>query len=50
MSQLSRILSKEGVSGLWAGNFTNCLRVFRLQVYLVCFIHGLSSTCLAIMY
>ena len=28
VSQLSKILSKEGVSGLWAGNFTNCLRVF----------------------
>ena len=28
MSQLSKILSKEGASGLWAGNFTNCLRVF----------------------
>ena len=43
--QLSRILSKEGLSGLWAGNFTNCLRVFRLQVYLV-FFHCRSLPCI----
>ena len=51
MSQLSRILSKEEVFQVY-GPVTSLIAFvfFRLQVYLVCFIHGLSSTCLAIMY
>jgi solute carrier family 25 (mitochondrial phosphate transporter), member 23/24/25/41 len=28
LRELSNIVSKEGIYGLWAGNFTNCLRVF----------------------
>ena len=28
IAQFSNILAKEGINGLWAGNLTNCLRVF----------------------